>query len=97
MRVRYLRQRFALELAASRKAVLDTDLLGPDEVETANNYILYAGYELIPESAGRLWDRARRRRARSAHLPRLQSTGTFGERLSYWLDAAHVRGREDGE
>jgi alginate production protein len=97
VRARYQGQRFSLELAASRKALLDTDLLDPDEAESANNYILYAGYELSPDinlgAYGILRDAAERDRPIFLGL---QSAGTLGARLSYWLDAAHVRGREDG-
>jgi alginate production protein len=97
VRARYRLQRLSLELAASRKALLDNDLLNPNEVESANHYILYAAYELSRDVSlgayGILRDGAERERPIFLGL---RSAGTIGERLSYWLDAAHVRGREDG-
>ena len=97
VRVHYRVPPVALELAASREAVLDNDLLNPDEIELANNYILYAGYEVSRDISlgayGIVRDGAERDRPIFLGL---QSAGTLGERLSYWLDAAHVRGREDG-
>jgi alginate production protein len=97
VRASYRTQRFSLELAASREAVLDSDLLNPDEAERADNYILSAGYKLSPDISLGAYGIVRdgEERDRPIFLG-LQSTGTIGGRLSYWLDAAHVRGREDG-
>jgi alginate production protein len=97
VRARYRAQRLSLELAASREALLDNDLLDPDETESANNYILYAAYELSRDVSlgayGIVRDGAESDRPIFLGL---QSAGTIAGRLSYWLDGAHVRGREDG-
>ncbi len=97
VRARYRAQRLSLELAASREALLDSDLLDPDEVEGANNYVLYAAYELSGDVSMGAYGIVRDGAARDQPIfLGLQSAGTIGGRLSYWLDAAHVRGREDG-
>ena len=97
VRARYRAQRLSLELAASREALLDSDLLDPDEVEWANNYVLYAAYELSGDVSMGAYGIVRDGAARDQPIfLGLQSAGTIGGRLSYWLDAAHVRGREDG-
>jgi alginate production protein len=97
VRARYRAQRLSLELAASREALLDSDLLDPDEVEGANNYVLYAAYELSRDVSLGAYGIVRDGAARDQPIfLGLQSAGTIGGRLSYWLDAAHVRGREDG-
>jgi alginate production protein len=97
VRARYRTQGLALELAASREALLDSDLLDPNEVESANNYIFHAAYELSRD-VSLLGAYAIVRDGAASDRPiflGVQSVGTIGERLSYWLDAAQVRGRED--
>lgn len=95
-RARYRAQPLSLEVAASREALLDSDLLDPDETERANNYILYAASELSRDVSlgayGIVRDGAESDRPIFLGV---QSAGTILERLSYWLDAAQVRGRED--
>ncbi|HSA80859.1 MAG TPA: alginate export family protein, partial [Geminicoccaceae bacterium] len=96
VRARYRAEHLSLELAASREAVLGSDLLNPNEVESANNYILYAAYELSPDVSLGAYGIVRDGAERDQPIfLGVQSAGTLGERLSYWLDVAHVRGRDD--
>ena len=95
----YRASNFSIELSASRKALVSEDLLNTVDVEPVNNYILYGAYELNEEitvgAYGIVSDHGGRERDRPVFLG-LYSTGTIGDRLTYWLDAAHVRGREEG-
>jgi alginate production protein len=97
VRAHYRAAPLALELSASREALVDKDLLNPDEEESIDNYILHATYDLGDDLAiggyGILRDPGDG--DRSIFLG-LFSVGTLGERLAYWLDAAQVRGEEDG-
>ena len=97
VRALYRAQNLAVELSASREGLVDKDLLNSEEEESIDNYTLYGTYELGEHvtigAYGILRDPGGRDRPVFLGL---QSFGTLGERLSYWLDAAHVRGQEDG-
>jgi hypothetical protein len=97
VRALYRAQKLAIELSASREGLVDKDLLNSEEEESIDNYTLYGTYEfgehLTIGAYGILRDPDGRDRPLFLGL---QSFGTLGERLSYWLDAAHVRGQEDG-
>ncbi len=87
-----------LELSASRQALVDVDLLNPDDVEPINNYVAYGGYEPIEDVTVGAYGILRDHRDDDGFRPLylgLFSNGTVGESLTYWLDAAHVRGREE--
>ena len=96
-RAYYLAAGLALELSASREALVDQDLLNPDDTEPADNYILRGAYELGDDREVAAYGILRDHGAgdRSAFLG-LSSFGTIGQHLTYWLDAAHLRGEEDG-
>lgn len=99
VRVRYRAPDFAVELSASREALVDRDLLNHDDEAPINNYILFGAYEPVEEvtvgAYGIISDHRGMVRDRPVFLG-LYSHGTIDDRLSYWLDAAHVRGREEG-
>jgi len=93
----YARAPFSIELSASREALVQEDLLNQTETESVNNYVAYGAYGLSDEvtigAYGIVVDR-RDEGDRTVFLG-LQSFGAIGNRLTFWLDAAHVRGRED--
>ena len=89
---------FFLELSASRQGLVDVDLLNPDMIEPINNYVAYGGYEPIEDVTVGAYGILRDHRDDDGFRPLylgLFSNGTLGENLTYWLDAAHVRGREE--
>jgi len=97
VRALYRVENLAIELSASREALVDKDLLNSEEEEEIDNYILYGRYELGEHLAVGAYGILRDPdgRDRPVFLG-LQSFGTLGEHLNYWLDAALVRGQEDG-
>jgi alginate production protein len=98
LRGAYWRPDFCLELSASREAQVAQDFLNSVDQESVNTYVLYGAYELAQDltlgAYGILSDYRSGDRDRQLFLG-LQSFGTLGERLTYWLDAAHVRGDEE--
>jgi alginate production protein len=98
VRALYRAPSLAIELSASREALFAKDLLNEEEEEESiDNYILHGTYEiggsLTIGAYGILRDPGGHDRPVFLGV---QSFGTLGERLSYWLDAAHVRGQADG-
>lgn len=90
---------FFLELSASRLALVDVDLLNPDDEEPINNYIAYGGYEPMEDVTVGAYAILRDHRDDDGFRPLflgLYSHGIVGDSLTYWLDMVHVRGREDG-
>ncbi len=95
----YRTSEFSLELSASREAQIAQDFLNTVDEENINTYVLYGAYELLEAvtlSAYGLVNDFRGNGGDQEVFFGLQSFGTIGERLSYWLDAAHVRGDEAG-
>jgi alginate production protein len=87
-----------LELSASRQALVDVDLLNPDNVEPITNHVAYGGFEPIEDVTLGAYGILRDHRDDDGFRPLflgLFSHGTIEDRLTYWLDAAHVRGREE--
>ncbi len=87
-----------LEFSISRKALLDQDLLNAIKEDSITNYILYGGYDLTEDVTVGAYEILRD----SNEIDRdnlvffgLYSTGIIDDRLTYWFDAAHVRGHED--
>jgi alginate production protein len=99
VRAAYRGSGVSIEISAGRKALVREDLLNKVEQKPVNTYILtgaYAPSETVTLGAyGIVSDHRGAARDRPVFLG-LTSRGTIGERLDYWLDAAHVRGREAG-
>ena len=98
VRAAYRGSGLALEVSASRRALVNEDLLNTVDSEPVNNFILYGAYdpsEDITLGAYGILSDHRDRDARPAYLG-LYSFGRIADRLTYWLDAAHMLGREEG-
>lgn len=89
----------AIELSASRGGLVNQDLLNTVTEEADNNYILYGAYELNEEvmvgAYGIVSEGSGDIDAPPVFLG-LTSNGAAGDRITYWFDAALVRGRENG-
>ena len=87
----------ALELSASREALVDQDVLNPYQEELVDNYILHATYEQGDDLALGGYGILRDPGGGDATIfLGLFSFGALGERLTWWLDAAQVSGEENG-
>ncbi len=100
VRAAYRTSDVAIELSVSRKALVDNDLLNEVDEEPVNTYILHGKYHPTRTMAlggyGLFSDHRGGERDRLIFLG-LHGSGTIGDRLAYWLDAAHVRGFEAGQ
>ena len=90
---------FLVEVSASREAQVARDFLNKTKEENVNTFVLYTAYrpmEDVTLAAYGLINDYRDNDAGHERFIGVQSFGTLGERLTYWLDAAHVRGDEEG-
>jgi len=88
----------SLEFSISREELVDKDLLNNTNVDSITNYILYGGYDLTEDITVGAYEILRDSNEvdrDSLFFFGLYSTGTIDDRLTYWFDAAHVRGNED--
>lgn len=97
VRLRYVREVFAVELSASRNGVVRTKWGGPDERERINNYVLQASY--APRGWIELEGYAIVREDRTAERQTpvflgVRSRGEPVEDLDYWLELGYVGGRD---
>jgi alginate production protein len=86
-----------LQLSVSRNGLFRKDFADADSKELINNYLLYGRYRLGDEVV--LAGYAFLRDDRSPERERpiffgLHSSGDLSDKLEYWLELAHVRGRE---
>lgn len=99
-RVFYRIGRFALELSASRKRIVDEDLLSRDRKERINNYFAL-GHATIGEKSEAsvyvLFRDDREDGPLDLLFLGLQSTGELASGLEYWIEAAHVRGESSSK
>ena len=99
VRAAYRAAGFAVELSASRNALVAEEFLNTIDKEPVNTYVLYGRYEpseeIVLGAYGLVSDHRGGDRDRPVFLG-LTSNGEIGEHLTYWLDAAHVRGDEEG-
>jgi alginate production protein len=87
-----------LELSVSREGLVDVDLLNQDDIEPITNYVAYGGFEPVEDVTLGAYGILRDHRDDGGFRPifiGLFSNGTIEDSLTYWLDAAHVRGREE--
>ena len=99
VRLAYRGETLSLELSLARRALVDENLLNSTEEEPVNTYVAYGTYkpaEDITLAAYGLVSDHRNDVSDRPILLGLQSFGTLGDDLDFWIDAAHVRGREDG-
>lgn len=101
MRVFYRRDRLSLELSASRERQFTENLLDDDRAEDRiNNYILYGSYRLHDDHRMSAYTLMRDDRSNGSENPLfhgLRADGTVADTLDYWLELAHVRGRDGSD
>lgn len=96
-RVFYRTSTLSLDLSASRKELVDRDLLNSDRKERINNYLLYGRYAVSKGVGIAAYGFVRDDRSAERDSPiffGLHSRGEIVRALDYWLELAHVRGRE---
>ena len=97
VRVWYRWSVLTLEGSVSRRDLVRRELFHPEAREERTNYLLVGRYAVTPAHTvaayGLLRDDRSPARDQSLFLG-LQAHGTFRETVTYWLELAHVRGRE---
>lgn len=97
VRAYYRVSKLSLELSVSRKDLVDRDLLNREDNERINNYFLYGRYALTEKVAIAAYTFFRDDRSSERERPiffGLQSNGEIVDDLEYWLELAHVRGKD---
>jgi len=93
----YLFSRLSLELSVSRLDLVARDFLNDEPAEQINNYIAYGNYALGEEVEIAAYIFARHDQSEGRESPiffGLHSSGEILADLDYWLELAHVRGRD---
>lgn len=86
-----------LDLSASRQNIFDRDLVNSDHPERINNYHFSATTELTKEAILSFYAFGRNDRSADRQSPifyGLHSSGDITKNLEYWVELAHVRGRD---
>lgn len=101
MRVFYRREALSFELSVSRERQFTENLLENDrEEDQVNNYILFGNYELSEDHRVGAHALIRDDRSDGSENPifyTLSAFGTVSSTLDYWLELAHVRGRDGSD
>lgn len=90
---------FGLEVSASREELVDKDLFNDTSADEINNYFLFGRYALGDDSEINPYLLFRDDRTSSDEdlvFIGISSTGELTSDINYWVQAAHVRGTEDG-
>jgi alginate production protein len=97
VRLRLEHAALAIELSASRDALVQKDLFSSTQQDRINNYVLYASYRLPRDTTLEAYAIVRDNRDADRRQPvfvGLRSRGEPIEDLDYWLDLAYVAGRD---
>lgn len=87
----------SLELSVSRKDLVNRDLLNDEPRERINNYVLYGKYALAKKAVIAAYTFVRDDRSPKRERPvffGLHLKGEIVDDLDYWVELAHVRGRD---
>ncbi len=93
-------ENLCLELAANRLRLVDEDLLNRDRRERINNYFAIGRYAPNGDTEAGATILVRDNQAPGTDdltYFAFQGRTTLADDWNFWLDAAHVRGREDGD
>jgi alginate production protein len=88
---------FTVQFSVSRNGLFRKDLFDEGGKELINNYLLHGRYQLSEEVAVAAYGFLRDDRSAERERPMffgLQSSGDVSDHLEYWLELAHVRGRD---
>ncbi len=97
IRIRYRRSRFYLEAAIARVAVVDKDFINGTGMEDTDYYQLYGQYDFGPRLTLAAYGLAQDDHQPLGERPvffGIQARGELIPQALYWLDAAHVRGKD---
>jgi alginate production protein len=97
VRVFYRWSRLELEASVSRRDLMKRDLFNAENRERINNYILYGKYDLTKDIMLAAYSLLRDDRSPDRERPiffGLHSSGEIIDDFDYWLELAHVRGRD---
>ena len=98
MRVFYRRDRLSLELSAIRERLFTENLLEAEESEERiNNYVFYSTYRPTANHRVGAYALVRDNISDDSEHPifyGLSADGAVADTLDYWLELAHVRGRD---
>ena len=86
-----------LQLSVSRHGLFRKDVLDAESTGRTNNYLLYGRYRVGDVVAPAAYVLVRDDRSLARERPvfvGLQAGGALGDALTYWLELAHVGGRE---
>lgn len=97
LRLSYERKEAGVEFSVGRRRIIDRDWLNHDQSERIVNYVLTGFYQLRDWLRIDLFEIIRNDRTEDRDRPIFSGVRFSGEpndALRYWLDLAHVRGRE---
>jgi alginate production protein len=98
VRVFYRWSELSIEASVSRRNLVKRDLFNPENKERINNYLLYGSYHLSKDITLAAYSLIRDDRSPERERPIFFGLHSSGELiiddLDYWLELAHVRGRE---
>lgn len=101
LRAFYRRARLSLEASATRERLLQENLLeNEDSNERVNNYMVVGSYRPFDENLVSAYAIVQDDRTDNEESPifyGLRARGEATEGLTYWLELAHVRGRDDSD
>jgi alginate production protein len=100
VRLFYRTERFGLEFSASRNELVGDDVLNRDDRDHTNNYFLLGRYAYAQDAEFDAYlfkqdDRSEKEPEDPLFLG-VRFIGDFGSDLEHWIDAAIVRGTDDG-
>ena len=98
VRLFYRTSRFYLEAAIARFAIVERDLINRNDTDDTDFLQLYGAYDFGPPLKLAAYVIAQDDNMPMGERPvflGMRARGELLENLSYWLDAAHVRGRDD--
>ncbi len=88
---------FEFEFSITREGLVDTDVLNKDDNDRIDNFHIYGRYHVTEDIELAAYWLLRRDQDQDGERPQFFGLRSFGEPLDgleYWLDAAHVRGRD---
>jgi hypothetical protein len=99
IRATYHSEAAFLDLSVSEEGLVEVDLLNEDDIDPVTNYIAHGGFspgeDITVGAYGILRDYREEPKTRPLFIG-VFANGVLHDDLAYWIDAAHVRGRDSG-
>jgi alginate production protein len=99
IRLYFRTERFGVELSVSRNELVGEDLLNRDDTDESNNYVLISRYAYKEDSEFDAYVFKQDDHSDAREDPLflgVRSIGEIGSDFEHWIDAAVVRGKDDG-